>query len=87
MAKKIPNLAGLAHLAHLNTRPRRSRNGIARFWQWVQKKTDQVLNWFNHHCYHPAIRIALRHRYALVVVFIGILVSVITMPLTPAVST
>lgn len=71
-----------SHLAHLNTRPRKGRNFIVRLWQWVQKATDRVLSWASRHCYLPAIRMALHHRYALVILFLGIFAYVITMPLT-----
>ena len=71
-----------AHLSHLNTRPRLSQNFILRFWQWMQKKTEQILNWTTQICYLPAIRLALRHRYAVVGLFIGIFLYVITMPFT-----
>ncbi|WP_026259683.1 efflux RND transporter permease subunit [Desulfobacter curvatus] len=71
-----------SHLAHLNTRQTPGKNPIQRSWMWVQKITDQSLNLVNEHIYGPLIKIALHHRYAVLVVFVGIFIFVISMPLT-----
>ncbi|NDY72231.1 AcrB/AcrD/AcrF family protein [Desulfobacter hydrogenophilus] len=71
-----------SHLAHINTRRTPGKNGIQRSWMWVQKITDQSLNLLNDRIYGPLIKVALHHRYAVLVVFAGIFVFVISMPLT-----
>ena len=71
-----------SHLAHLNTRQTPGKNPIKRGWMWVQKITDQSLNQVNERIYGPLIRIALHHRYAVLVVFAGIFIFVLSMPLT-----
>lgn len=74
-----------SHLAHLNTRPGTTRNPLLRGWQKIQGGADAGLNWFNARCYRPAITLALRYRYAVLILFIAVFALVITMPLTGAV--
>ncbi|GAB6147281.1 efflux RND transporter permease subunit [Desulfocicer niacini] len=71
-----------AHLSHLNTQVRPGMNPLTHPWQWIQKKVDQGLEWVTKRCYLPAIRVALNHRYAVMVMFLGIFIYVITMPMT-----
>ncbi|WP_320040612.1 efflux RND transporter permease subunit [uncultured Desulfobacter sp.] len=71
-----------SHLAPLNTRQTPGKNPIKRGWMWVQKITDQSLNQVNERIYGPLIKIALHHRYAVLVVFAGIFIFVLSMPLT-----
>ena len=71
-----------SHLAHLNTRQRPSRNPLLRGWQKIQQGADKGLAWFNERIYRPLIELSLNYRYAVVILFIGILVLVMTMPLT-----
>ncbi len=71
-----------SHLAHLNTRRETSRNPLLRLWQKIQHGADNSLTWFNDNCYRPLIDLALHFRYAVIVLFIGILALVMTMPLT-----
>jgi len=71
-----------SHLAHLNTRQSPGKNPIQRGWMWVQKITDQSLNLVNERIYGPLIKVALHHRYAVLVVFAGIFIFAVSMPLT-----
>lgn len=71
-----------SHLSHLNTRQTPGKNPITRGWMWVQRITDQGLNLLNERIYGPLIKIALHHRYTVLVVFAGIFIFVISMPLT-----
>ncbi len=71
-----------SHLAHLNTRQRTSRNLLLRGWQTLQQGADKGLSWFNDRVYRSQIELALKYRYAVVILFIGILVLVMSMPLT-----
>ncbi|WP_321492409.1 efflux RND transporter permease subunit [uncultured Desulfobacter sp.] len=70
------------HLAHLNTRQNPGKNPMARGWGWVQRNTDNTLNFVNDRIYGPLIRIALHHRYSVLVVFFGFYIFVTSMPLT-----
>ncbi|WGI25072.1 efflux RND transporter permease subunit [Halomonas alkaliantarctica] len=70
-----------AHLAHLKThRDGERSNRMAATWQKVQNGADSGLTWFNRKVYTPAIHQAISHRYAVVVVGIGFLVLVMSMP-------
>ena len=71
-----------SHLAHLNTRQSQGKNPIQRGWMWVQKITDQSLNLVNERIYGPLIKISLHYRYAVLVVFAGIFIFAVSMPLT-----
>ena len=73
-----------AHLAHLNTRPKTSAKPAMRVWQVFQNATAKGLDWFNEHCYRRVIETALRHRYAVAVLFMAIFLLVVTMPFTGA---
>jgi len=76
-----------AHLAHLNTHRRATGNPLLGIWQRVQQTADSGLQWFNHRVYKPTIDRALEYRYAVVVLFIALLVFVLAMPFTGAVRT
>lgn len=76
-----------AHLAHLNTHRKATRNPLLGVWQRIQQAADSALQWFNDHLYKPAIDKALEYRYAVVVLFIALLVLVMAMPFTGAVKT
>jgi len=69
-----------AHLAHLNTRPQQQTNWLAQGWQQIQHAAWGGLNWFNEHCYRPAIQWALVHRYAVILLFIALFTLVMSMP-------
>ncbi len=71
-----------SHLAHLNTRQTPGKNPFKRLWMWIQNVTDQGLNLVNERVYGPLIKIALHHRYTVLVVFAGIFVFVLSMPFT-----
>ncbi|MBK1699532.1 efflux RND transporter permease subunit [Thiococcus pfennigii] len=74
-----------AHLAHLHTRRRASRNRLLRLWQGAQRGADAGLAWFSERLYQPLIEQALIHRYAVVLAFIALFVLVISMPFTGAI--
>ena len=74
-----------AHLANLNTRNKVPGPPLLRGWQQVQTYTDRGLGWFNEYCYRNAIAWALRHRYAVVLLFLAVLVLAVGMPFTGAV--
>ncbi|EXJ12649.1 efflux RND transporter permease subunit [Imhoffiella purpurea] len=74
-----------AHLAHLKTHRRPTRNPLLRGWQWVQRGADLGLTLFRDRLYRPLLEQALIHRYATVLVFLTVLVLVISMPFTGAV--
>ena len=69
-----------AHLAHLKTHKSQSSNRFARAWQRLQHGCDTGLNLLNDRLYRPLIDLALTHRYAVVVLFIGLFMLVIAMP-------
>lgn len=71
-----------AHLAHLNTRKAKPTNILSKAWGTVQKGADNGLQWFSEKCYRPAIDFSLKHRYALLVLFIALFVLVMSMPFT-----
>lgn len=76
-----------AHLAHLNTHSRGSLNPLLKGWRRVQQGADSGLLRFNERIYKPAIKLALAHRYAVVVLFIALFALVMAMPFTGAVRT
>ena len=58
-----------AHLAHI--RLNESRRGlIARAWGAVQHGAQGGLSWFRDRIYQPVLRASVRHRYAVLVLFI-----------------
>ena len=71
-----------AHLAHVNTR---KKTNDRNWWERIQHVADSGLVWFNNKLYKPAIGLALRFRYAVVLFFIAIFILVIGMPLTGSV--
>ncbi|AGA92144.1 cation/multidrug efflux pump [Thioflavicoccus mobilis 8321] len=74
-----------AHLGHLRTHRRASRNPALRLWQRIQHGADAGLAWFSERLYRPLIAKALIHRYAVTIAFIAVLVMVIAMPFTGAI--
>jgi len=73
-----------AHLSHLNTQRQSSSNPLLRGWQKIQHAASNSLDLVNQHCYRPLIELALRHRYAVIIIFITVFALVVTMPLTGA---
>ncbi|EMR12751.1 cation/multidrug efflux pump [Methylophaga lonarensis MPL] len=69
-----------AHLAHLNTQRRTSHHPLVAGWKKIQNGADSSLQWFASRIYRPVIDIALRQRYAVVIMFIAIFALVIAMP-------
>ncbi|GEA60603.1 efflux RND transporter permease subunit [Vibrio comitans] len=67
-----------AHLAHVNTQPRKKK-GI---WGHVQQGADMALEWFNQRIYKRVIEQALNFRYAVVLSFIALFILVVGMPFT-----
>jgi len=74
-----------AHLAHLNTRPAKSRFWPMMLIRFIQAIADKGLGLFTQRIYKPAIDLALTHRYGVLVLFIGIFVLVASMPMTGAI--
>ncbi len=74
-----------AHLSHLNTRRSAGDQPVLRIWQHLQTGTGKALAWITESLYRPLIEQAVRHRYAVVVLFITIFALVISMPFTGAV--
>lgn len=73
-----------AHLSRLRTRRNGTHgahgNWLTAGWRKVQGGADNGLAWFNRRIYAPLIEQAIVHRYAVVVLGIGILALVISMP-------
>jgi len=59
-----------AHLAHTPLDEERSHR-ISRFWGHVQDAAQAGLNWFRDRIYQPALVQSVRHRYAVLVLFIA----------------
>ena len=74
-----------AHLAHINTRPAKSRFWPMMLIRWIQSMADKGLSFFTQRIYKPTIKLALVHRYGVLVLFIGIFVLVASMPFTGAI--
>ena len=74
-----------AHLAHINTRPSKSRFWPMMLIRWVQHLADKSLSLFTQKVYKPAINLAIGNRYGVLVLFIGIFVLVASMPFTGAI--
>ncbi|MEZ8543054.1 efflux RND transporter permease subunit [Vibrio splendidus] len=70
-----------SHLAHINTK-RSDKKGL---WARVQHAADTGLGWFNKRIYCPVIEWALKLRYAVVMVFLSLLILVAGLPMTGAV--
>lgn len=73
-----------SHLSHLNTQRQSSTNPFLRGWQKIQRVASNGLDHVNQYCYRPLIELALRHRYAVIIIFITAFALVVTMPLTGA---
>lgn len=69
-----------AHLSHLSTQPKPAK-GFTKLWAKVQNGTTYCLRWFSVKMYRPALRYALNLRYAVVILFFAIFVSVIGLPM------
>ena len=70
-----------AHLSHLHTHRNGKRHNIlASAWQKVQNTADAGLSWLNRWVYAPMIELAIRHRYAVVIFGVSVMVLVIAMP-------
>ncbi|WP_438466780.1 efflux RND transporter permease subunit [Marinomonas sp. PE14-40] len=74
-----------AHLAHLNTRPAKSRFWPMMLIRWVQSLADKGLGFFTQRIYKPSIDFALANRYGVLILFVGIFVLVASMPFTGAI--
>ncbi|NOI67354.1 efflux RND transporter permease subunit [Vibrio sp. 99-8-1] len=70
-----------SHLAHIDTH-RENAKGI---WSKIQHGADNGLQWFNRNVYRQVIEFALNFRYAVIMLFISVLILVAGMPLTGAV--
>ena len=69
-----------AHLSHLNTHRKEGGNPLSRLWGRLQHTTDSGMNWFNDYCYARIIDLALKYRYAVVVLFAALFVWEMAMP-------
>lgn len=67
-----------SHLAHINTK-RSKTKGI---WTRIQHAADGSLQWFNRRVYSQVIEWALKLRYAVIMVFISLLILVAGLPMT-----
>jgi len=59
-----------AHLAHIPIDQDR-RSLLARLWGRVQDAADAGLRWFRDHIYLPALIVSVRHRYAVLILFLA----------------
>ncbi len=76
-----------AHLAHLKTRSTTPRNLLARSWHPVQRFASRAMEQCTERVYRPVIEVALRARYAVVVLFLSLLVLVLAMPFNGTIRT
>jgi multidrug efflux pump subunit AcrB len=74
-----------SHLAHLKTHKKESHNPVTKGWHAIQRAADGSLQWFNEKIYKSTIHLALQYRYAVVILFIAVLVLVLSMPFSGAV--
>ena len=70
-----------SHLAHINTH-RSAKKGI---WSRIQHAADSSLQWFNQRIYRQVIEWALKLRYAVIMVFISLLILVAGLPMSGSV--
>lgn len=70
-----------SHLAHINTH-RKETKGL---WVRIQHGADTGLQWVTRHVYTRVIDTALRFRYAVIMLFISLLILVAGMPMTGSV--
>ncbi|MDG3085775.1 efflux RND transporter permease subunit [Vibrio hannami] len=70
-----------SHLAHINTKRSEKKGPFA----YIQYGADTALQWFNNRVYKNVIEIALKMRYAVIMLFIAMFVLVIGMPFTGSV--
>ncbi|GGP45203.1 acriflavin resistance protein [Shewanella algicola] len=70
-----------SHLAHIDT-----KKPVKKSWfNHIQHAADSGLKWFSRVIYQPLIEIALRFRYAVVMIFITVFIVVASMPITGSV--
>ncbi|RYV04190.1 acriflavine resistance protein B [Shewanella sp. OPT22] len=74
-----------SHLAHINTRKNEKPGRFS--WARLQQGCDAGLTWVNRKLYVPLIQTAIQFRYAAVLIFIAIFITVINMPFNGAVRT
>lgn len=67
-----------SHLAHLNTH-RDAQKGI---WSRIQNGADSILQAFNYRIYTPLIKICLKLRYAVIILFLSLLILVASLPIS-----
>ncbi|WP_375748362.1 efflux RND transporter permease subunit [Vibrio sp. HN007] len=70
-----------SHLAHINTKRSEKKGPFA----YIQHGADSALQWFNDNVYKNVIELALKFRYAVIMLFIALFVLVIGMPFTGSV--
>lgn len=74
-----------AHLSHLDTRVKSGHRLPFSIWPAMQAGADSALQWFSNRIYRPVIDGAIRHRYAVLLLFVALFVWVIAMPFTGSV--
>ncbi|WP_137224892.1 efflux RND transporter permease subunit [Shewanella sp. MEBiC00475] len=67
-----------SHLAHIDTKKRVEKS----WFNHIQHAADSGLKWFSREIYQPSIELALRFRYAVVMLFITVFIVVASMPIT-----
>ncbi|MGX9418586.1 efflux RND transporter permease subunit [Vibrio sp. WJH972] len=67
-----------SHLAHLNTHRKQGKN----LWNRIQHGADSGLQWFDDVIYTRMIGLALEFRYAVLILFMSMMVIVIGLPLS-----
>lgn len=71
-----------AHLAHLKTQITPGKNPLSRLWSAIQTGADNGLKWLTESIYLPVMHQALKHRYAVIMLFLSIFILVMSMPFT-----
>lgn len=60
-----------SHLAEISLDTGRTKYWLSRFWDQIQKRAQNGLQWFCQNIYAPTLRWALRQRYAIVIFFVA----------------
>jgi multidrug efflux pump subunit AcrB len=71
-----------SHLSHLNTHKAEPTSKISRLWYKTQLFSNGLFDQFSNRIYHPVLSYVLRYRYAVVILFVTVLILVLSMPMT-----
>ncbi|WP_024954515.1 efflux RND transporter permease subunit [Sulfurospirillum arcachonense] len=63
-----------SHLAQISLNTKKNTNFISHFWNILQQKAQNTLEWIKHILYVPLLSFSLTHRYAVLGIFISILI-------------